>query len=32
MWMLQAEGIVTEPEHAVLVDLREPADLSKLPL
>ncbi|TYP75716.1 hypothetical protein [Paenibacillus methanolicus] len=31
MWMLQAEGIITEPEHAVLVDLREPSDWSKLP-
>ncbi|MFB9327044.1 hypothetical protein ACFFSY_14035 [Paenibacillus aurantiacus] len=31
MWMLQAEGIITEPDHAVLVDLREPADWSKLP-
>ncbi|MBB3110502.1 hypothetical protein FHS18_002569 [Paenibacillus phyllosphaerae] len=32
MWRLKAEGIVTEPEHAVLVDLREPSDWSKLPL
>ncbi|UVI29903.1 hypothetical protein [Paenibacillus spongiae] len=32
MWMLQAEGIITEAAHAVLVDLRDPNDLSKLPL
>jgi hypothetical protein len=32
MWMLQAEGIITESEHAVLIDLRDPAELSKLPL
>jgi hypothetical protein len=32
MWMLQAEGVVTARDHAVLVDLRNPADLSKLPL
>ncbi|NBD26724.1 glycosyltransferase family A protein [Paenibacillus glycinis] len=31
LWMLQAEGIVSEREHAVLIDLRDPADLSKLP-
>lgn len=31
IWMLQAEGIISEPEHAVLVDLREPSDWSKLP-
>lgn len=31
MWMLQAEGIVSESEHAVLVDLQNPADLSKMP-
>ncbi|BBH23899.1 hypothetical protein Back11_52440 [Paenibacillus baekrokdamisoli] len=32
MWKLQAEGIITRSEHAVLIDLRDPADLSKLPL
>ncbi|SFJ26653.1 Glycosyl transferase family 2 [Paenibacillus sp. UNC496MF] len=31
LWMLQAEGIVSAKEHAVLIDLRDPADLSKLP-
>lgn len=31
LWMLQAEGVVTEAEHAVLVDLQNPADLSKMP-
>ncbi|MCU6708450.1 hypothetical protein M6D81_06945 [Paenibacillus sp. J5C_2022] len=31
MWMLQAEGIVTEADHAVIVDLQNPADLSKMP-
>ncbi|MCR2806743.1 hypothetical protein [Paenibacillus soyae] len=31
MWMLQAEGVVSESEHAVLVDLQNPADLSKMP-
>lgn len=31
MWMLQTEGIVSESEHAVLVDLQNPADLSKMP-
>ncbi|MFD0590652.1 hypothetical protein ACFQZE_21925 [Paenibacillus sp. GCM10027627] len=31
MWLLQAEGIVSEAEHAVLVDLQNPADLSKMP-
>ncbi|RIX51077.1 hypothetical protein D3P08_18545 [Paenibacillus nanensis] len=31
MWMLQAEGIVSESEHAVLVDLQNPSDLSKMP-
>ncbi|MFC4812020.1 glycosyltransferase family A protein [Paenibacillus sp. GCM10023250] len=31
LWMLQAEGIVSEKDHAVLIDLRDPADLSKLP-
>lgn len=31
LWKLQAEGIVSAKEHAVLIDLRDPADLSKLP-
>jgi len=31
LWMLQAEGIVSESDHAVLVDLENPADLSKMP-
>lgn len=31
LWQLQAEGIVSVKEHAVLVDLQNPADLSKLP-
>ncbi|MFD0957905.1 hypothetical protein [Paenibacillus chungangensis] len=31
MWMLQSEGIVTEVDHAVIVDLQNPADLSKMP-
>lgn len=31
LWMLQAEGIVSEAEHAVLVDLQNPSDLSKMP-
>lgn len=31
MWILQAEGIVSESEHAVLVDLQNPSDLSKMP-
>lgn len=31
LWMLQAEGIVSESDHAVLVDLQNPADLSKMP-
>lgn len=31
LWMLQAEGIVTEADHAVLVDLQNPSDLSKMP-
>lgn len=31
MWMLQEEGIVSETDHAVLVDLQNPTDLSKMP-
>ncbi|XEC95369.1 hypothetical protein AB6A23_01965 [Paenibacillus tarimensis] len=32
LWMLQAEGIVSASEHAVLIDLRSEDHLSKLPL
>jgi hypothetical protein len=31
LWMLQAEGIVSQADHAVLVDLQNPTDLSKMP-
>lgn len=31
LWLLQAEGIVSSADHAVLVDLHNPADLSKMP-
>lgn len=31
LWLLQAEGIVSQADHAVLVDLQNPADLSKMP-
>ncbi|MBD2868404.1 glycosyltransferase family 2 protein [Paenibacillus arenilitoris] len=31
MWLLQAEGIVSQADHAVLVDLQNPSDLSKMP-
>jgi hypothetical protein len=31
LWLLQAEGIVSHSDHAVLVDLQNPADLSKMP-
>lgn len=31
LWLLQAEGIVSEAEHAILVDLQNPDDLSKIP-
>ncbi|MDQ0116546.1 hypothetical protein [Paenibacillus harenae] len=31
MWMLQAEGIVKDSHQAVLIDLQNPADLSKMP-
>ncbi|WP_308636651.1 hypothetical protein [Paenibacillus silvisoli] len=31
LWMLQAEGVVSVKDHTVLVDLRNPDDLSKLP-
>ncbi|WP_424766646.1 hypothetical protein [Paenibacillus sp. sgz302251] len=31
MWLLQEEGVVSKADHAVLVDLQNPADLSKMP-
>lgn len=31
MWRLREDGIVQQAEHAVVVDLREPGDLQKLP-
>ncbi|MNE55358.1 hypothetical protein D3C80_1501870 [compost metagenome] len=31
LWMLQEEGIVSHAEHAVLIDLQNPSDLSKMP-
>lgn len=31
MWMLQAEGVVKDSKHAVLIDLQNPSDLSKMP-
>lgn len=31
LWLLQAEGIVSQADHAVLIDLQNPADLSKMP-
>ncbi|WP_169084574.1 hypothetical protein [Paenibacillus sp. PL91] len=31
LWLLQAEGIVSHSDHAVLVDLQNPSDLSKMP-
>lgn len=31
LWLLQAEGIVSLSDHAVLVDLQNPSDLSKMP-
>ncbi|MHA6481314.1 hypothetical protein ACX1C1_05325 [Paenibacillus sp. strain BS8-2] len=31
MWMLQTEGIVSVADHAILVDLQNPEDLSKMP-
>ncbi|MGM0884196.1 MAG: hypothetical protein ACQEXQ_24550 [Bacillota bacterium] len=31
LWLLQAEGIVSHADHAVLVDLQNPVDLSKMP-
>jgi len=32
IWRMQASGHITRPDHAILVDLRDPAELSKLPL
>lgn len=31
LWLLQAEGIVSNADHAVLIDLQNPSDLSKMP-
>ncbi|MCM3628101.1 hypothetical protein M3194_12065 [Paenibacillus glycanilyticus] len=31
IWMLQNEGIVSKPDQAILVDLQNPSDLSKMP-
>lgn len=31
LWKLQSEGIITSSDHAVLVDLQNPSDLSKMP-
>lgn len=31
VWMLQMEGIVSKADHAILVDLQNPEDLSKMP-
>lgn len=31
LWMLEAEGVVSQADHAVLIDLQNPADLSKMP-
>ncbi|MBJ6361921.1 hypothetical protein ACFOQM_11555 [Paenibacillus sp. GCM10012307] len=31
LWLLQAEGIVSEADHAIVVDLRQPEQLEKLP-
>ncbi|GLX70176.1 hypothetical protein [Paenibacillus glycanilyticus] len=31
IWMLRNEGIVTKPDQAILVDLQNPSDLSKMP-
>lgn len=31
MWQLKAQGIISESEQAVLIDLQNPADLSKMP-
>jgi ABC-type sulfate transport system substrate-binding protein len=31
MWTLRSEGIVSRPDQAILVDLQNPSDLSKMP-
>ncbi|SFF24798.1 hypothetical protein SAMN05216378_5675 [Paenibacillus catalpae] len=31
IWMLTNEGIVSKPDQAILVDLQNPSDLSKMP-
>ncbi|MHA7967147.1 hypothetical protein ACX93W_23800 [Paenibacillus sp. CAU 1782] len=31
MWQLKAQGIISESDQAVLIDLQNPADLSKMP-
>lgn len=31
IWMLKNEGIVNKPDQAILVDLQNPSDLSKMP-
>ncbi|WP_419875581.1 hypothetical protein [Candidatus Pristimantibacillus sp. PTI5] len=31
LWLLQAEGVVSNADHAVLIDLQNPSDLSKMP-
>ncbi|WP_138753705.1 hypothetical protein [Paenibacillus sinopodophylli] len=31
LWLLQAEGVVSQSDHAVLIDLQNPSDLSKMP-
>ncbi|MFF2483665.1 hypothetical protein [Paenibacillus sp. NPDC058071] len=31
MWRLRSEGIITSSDQAVLVDLKNPSDLSKMP-
>lgn len=31
IWMLRNEGIVSKPDQAILVDLQNPSDLSKMP-
>lgn len=31
LWLLQSKGIVSHGDHAVLIDLQNPEDLSKMP-
>ncbi|MGO4110629.1 hypothetical protein [Paenibacillus sp. YAF4_2] len=31
MWTLRSEGVVSKPDQAILVDLQNPSDLSKMP-